>query len=326
MQLEKLFFTGLLIVSYSKLDAQVKPPLAFQEYSEGLNPVEEIRLFDLKEIKVRKIDSAYVIYHPASWAEYEPTINPCTCSYNDTLELYIFDSEGRIRRKTSFQNLGQFSTTFFFDSAGRRTAIDSYRKRGNKAGTSTFIIPYSDTAFNPRIVHSKKQGTDSIVTSIYFAKFRHGYDTSAVTRDRFTKNGILIETESAVNKKNEREFNDDTGESTYHYGYGYDDKGRLVYYRNYLSNEYEKISYPFYGKLTETYSSKTNLLQKQRLKLLDENNGIITVTFENRRIILTPLEKGSKLYKLRTVVDVGPVPLLEYYEIVYKRSNQKGND
>ena len=52
--------------------AQVKAPLAIKEYERGLNPVDEITLFDLSEIKHRNIDTAYIIYHPGSWAESYP--------------------------------------------------------------------------------------------------------------------------------------------------------------------------------------------------------------------------------------------------------------
>ena len=97
----------LVLTSVSALlKAQVKPPLAVEEYLRGLSPVDEIPLFDLTEIKRRKIDTAYIIYHPASWAEYDSSYNPCTCPYSDTLELYVFDYEGRIIQSTSFQQPG----------------------------------------------------------------------------------------------------------------------------------------------------------------------------------------------------------------------------
>src|SRR5690606_28175974 len=121
--------------------------LAIKEYDRGLNPVDEITLFDLSEIKQRKIDTAYIIYHPASWAEYHPTGNPCTCPYSDTLELYVFDSEGRIIQSTSFQQLGDYSTTFHLDSLGNTISRTMYRRNGGKPNSYTVPYNLSDTNY-----------------------------------------------------------------------------------------------------------------------------------------------------------------------------------
>ena len=50
--MHKIIFFFILILNAELIRGQVKPPLAIKEYEEGLNPVDEIRLFDLTEIKL----------------------------------------------------------------------------------------------------------------------------------------------------------------------------------------------------------------------------------------------------------------------------------
>lgn len=311
-----IIFLALTLIAKFSL-AQAKAPLAIREYDRGLNPVDEITLFDLSEIKQRKIDTAYIIYHPASWAEYHPTGNPCTCPYSDTLELYVFDTEGRIIQSTSFQQLGDYSTTFHLDTLGNTISRTMYRRNNGKP--SSYTVPYNlpDTNYKS-VVKRPKVSEDSLITEVSFWRFKNGFDTATIVIKRFNDKGKLIEIQSSVNKRNAREIDDDTGEMTYHFKYEYDSEGRLILYQNVRSDNYKKISYPFYGKLTETYDVKTNQLKYQDIKMINEDKGVITVTFDNKQIILTPLEKGSKLFKLRTIITPGEFPLMEYHEIVYK--------
>ena len=149
-------------------------------------------------------------------------------------------------------------------------------------------------------------------------KFTHGLDTATIETRRYNSKRQLVEVKSSVNARNAREFDDDTDASTYHFRYDYDHKGRLIYYRDLESNVYKKISYPFYGKLTEIYNVHTDKLKERELKMINEEDGVITVTFGRKQIILTPLEKGSKLFRLRTIVEPGDIPLMMYHEINYK--------
>jgi len=192
-----------------------------------------------------------------------------------------------------------------------------YRRNGDKP--SSYTVPYnlSDTNYKS-VTKRTKAGDDSLITEVSFWKFKNGFDIATIQIKRFNKKGNLIEIQSSVNKRNAREIDDDTGEMTYHFKYEYDTEDRLILYQNLKSGNYKKISYPFYGKLTETYDAKTNQLKYRDIKTINEDKGVITVTFDNRQIILTPLEKGSKLFKLRTIVAPGELPLMEYHEIVYK--------
>jgi hypothetical protein len=70
--------------------------------------------------------------------------------------------------------------------------------------------------------------------------------------------------------------------------------------------------------LTEIYHSSSDEIKEREVKLVNKQDGVITVTFDRKQIILTPLEEGSKLFKLKTIVSPGRFPLMEYHEIVYK--------
>jgi hypothetical protein len=317
MQQKLFIFILTLLTTLAK--GQVKPPLAIEEYDEGLNLFEEIRLFELREIKERSIDTVLIIYHPASWAEYESAINPCTCPYNDTLSRYVFDTAGRISEYTYFQQMGDYSTTFHFDTLGNTTARTSYRRFGAKTGYSTLKYDNTpDTLTYKQHIKSKMIGTDSLVTIINFQKFSHGLDTATIEIKRYNQHGKLIEIQSSVNKKNELEFDDDTNSSTYHFKYGYDEEGRLIYYQDFSRREYKNISYPFYGKLTEIFDAASGQLKDRYVKTINEIKGVMNISYGWKQITLTRLEKGSKLFKLMTVVEQSEFPLLYYHEIVYK--------
>ena len=314
--MNKIIFCLTLSLIAKLSFAQVKPPLAIKEYDRGTNPVDEITLFDLSEIKERKIDTAYIIRHRASWAEYCPAISPC--AYSDTLELYVFDDEGRIIQTTSFP--GDYSTTYRFDSLGNIISTGSHRRYGDKPGGYTTPYNPPDTTMFKTVTKRVKEGNDSLITEISLWKFRNGngFDTATIVVKRFNDKGKLIEKQSSVHT---RMIEDCTGEMTYHFKYAYDNEDRLIYYQDLFLDTYKKITYPFYGKLTETYNVRTNELLSREVKLINNDDGIITITFDNgEATTLTPLEKGSKLFKLRTnITRAGyAFPLIEYHEIVYK--------
>lgn len=306
------------IFSISAVHAQAKPPLALEEYYEGIykqiTPKEEIRLFDLNEIYARKIDSVYIIRHPASWEENWPN----QCSFNDTLDFYRFDSKGRIIQWTYFQGLGDYSTTFHLDSIGNTISRVMYSRSGSNPGTKTYPTPPPDTANYKYITKREKTGNDSVLTEFSLWRFKTGFDTAYIVTRVYNKKGKLIEIKSTSNNKYQRELFDDTGELKYHYKYDYDDDGRLIYYQALGAGYYEKISYPFYGKLTELFDAQTNIIKTKSVRLINEDEGVITISTDELQVVLTPLAKGSKLYKLKTKISLGEFPTVEYYEINYK--------
>ncbi|MCX6316882.1 MAG: hypothetical protein NTW29_06310 [Bacteroidetes bacterium] len=289
--------------------------------SPGQEQQDKIPLFDRHELKVRKADSAYIIYHPASWAEYHPTLNPCNCPYSDTVAIYVFDKEGRVVQEINFVQLGDYGSGFQYDSTGKSIARISFRKEGARRGY--VYAPYLQVTdsnandFRTTIVR-QKDGTDSLITHIHFSRFQHGSDTAFVTVRRYNAGGQLIAIQSSVNARNKRELCDDTGEFTYHFTYAYDSAGRLTYKRNMREDKYTTYSYFPWGRISESRTAATGELLSSYYSLREDHKGGKTITDNNRLLILSPLEKNSKLFGLKTVVTSGEVPLVEYYEIVYK--------
>lgn len=318
----RIYFLLILISRSIAISAQGYVPLVIKEFmSPGLVQQDKIPLFDRHELKMRKADSAYIIYHPASWAEYHPTLNPCNCPYSDTVAMYVFDKEGRVVQEINFAQLGYYASGFQYDSTGKRIARISFRKDGARQGY--VYIPYlpdkdsNANDFRTSIIR-QKDGTDSLVTHVYFSRFQHGSDTAIVSVSRFNAQGQLIAIQSSVNARNARELDDDTGESTYHFTYAYDSAGRLAYKRNMREDEYTTYSYFPWGRISEIRKAATGKLLSSYYSLRQDNKGIITITDNFRQLILSPLEKNSKLFGLKTVVSSGEIPLVEYYEIVYK--------
>src|SRR6185369_16591019 len=97
-------------------------------------------------------------------AEYDSSYNPCTCPYSDTLELYVFDYEGRIIQSTSFQQLGDYSSTDRYDSLGNSISRTLYRRNGAKTSSHTISLNLSDTTNYKNIVKRLKDGNDSLIT------------------------------------------------------------------------------------------------------------------------------------------------------------------
>lgn len=316
--MSKRIFFLLLVLTTFDVQGQVKPPLAINDFREGLNPLDEIRLFDLNEIRSRKIDTVYIIYHPASWIEDDLKGKPCNCSYNDTIASYVFDKKGRIIEKSSINNVLGYASTAHYDTNGNRKAWTDHKRVDGIWKSSTRILNILDDSFSFKQIFIRgKDGKDSLITTITFLKFKNGLDTATIKIERYNERNILIETQQSINKKNEREYDDDTGSETFHYKYDYDEIGRLIYYRDFETREYEKISYPFYGKLTEIYNSLNDNLIERKVKLIKKDKEILTITLDGKQITLTPLEKGSKSYKLVTIVEANTFPYLYYHEIVY---------
>lgn len=306
------------IIFTQAIHAQVQAPLAIDSYLEGtpkLTPCMNIRLFDLSEIAKRKIDSAYIIRHPASW---EPGF-PNACSYGDTLELYCFDASGRIMHRSYFQGIhGEYSTTLNFDTLGNVIS----RSTGKHSVIKIYSMGPPDTSEWKNIITRKKIGFDSVITETIFWKFNSGIDTAFVTTRIINDKGKLTEIVSRINKRYKAEIDDEPDESTYHFKYKYDDEGRLIYFISYDYKDqpslYKSIIYSPYSQVTETYDGLTNKLLDTEIQLMAVNNGILTISTQYEQITLTPLERDSKLYKLKTISNSKEFPYIEYYEISYR--------
>jgi hypothetical protein len=301
------FFSSLY--SYSQQDVE---DVVGRDFRSGLNPSDEIPLFNKEEIKKRGFTTAYIVYHPASWFEDQP------CSYNDTLAAYRFDNKGRIAEVTQFKTLGMFGTTFCYDTMGNWTKRISIRKyENNRVRRDTSLFDSKPNPNSKYLTIRQKTAGDSLITGIYFEKFETDFDTALVFIKRYDPKHRLIEEKDYATKKYTKMLGC-SSDDFHHFKYQYDEKERLIYYRDMLSSTYSKISYPSYGKLTEIFHGKTQKLITTEPKFIAEDKGLFTISTKTRQITLVPLEKKSKLYKLKSIASSGEIPYMEYYEITYQ--------
>lgn len=233
--------------------------------------------------------------------------------------MYAFDKEGRIIEQKKFYRIPLSWESFHFDSLGIRTKLTRYKGYGSNQGISTYHFDTrADSSLAKENSITKIMGADSVVTTISFLKFKHGFDTAIVSAETYDKQRRLIRKQSAVNKRNEREVDDDTGSSTFDYYFGYDDNGRLNYFREAGSFGYATITYPGTGRIIEWFSEATHKLKERITRTCIEKKGVIIINENGKQVMLTLLDKGSKLYKLKTVLEISEVPHVYYHEIVYK--------
>jgi hypothetical protein len=299
------------------------------KYSNGSKEkFDEFPLFDLAEIKARKIHTAYIIYHPGSWADYDTLYNKMTNRDNtppwcDTSHIYKFDDQGRIIQIAQLDRYPQI--IYDYDSTGYNIAeTKSYYTKDGKKKYTRREFPYKkqpDTASYVRVeTKNEKTGTDSITTTIVFNKTLKAsstkfekkiLDTIQINICRYNAQKLLVELENI-------DFYDDVSLNNYHYRYGYDEQKRPIYFYDIKKGEYEKALYPPYGMLIEYFDARTNTLKDRFVYLIDIEDTLIRATSKAGQIVLTKLEKGSNLYKLKSVTSANEFPSIHYEEIVYK--------
>ncbi len=320
----RLLLLSILIFDCDNLFSQIRPtsPLAWYEFTPGLNTAEEIPFFNLEEIKRRKFDTVYIIRHESDWDPYKEYVAGDKNAFGDTLSFYRFDSSGHIIQKTNFRQLGKYYTSVFYDSTGMVIKILDYQKNG--ANTSYREQKFDEDAYIFKYNYaSRTDNSDSIVVTTKLLNYNNIHDTVSVETRRFNLNRKLISEESIKNPRTKWE--DDTGSEDFHFEYRYDSLGRLIFYRDYESNEYLKIIYTDFGRVTEHFNSGNNQCKMQKALLTYKGESKLTVTTESKQIVFNYLEKGSSLITLITTFTTGEsfymkslYPLVLYCEVVYR--------
>jgi len=266
---------------------------------------QNMNLFDTSEIRKRNISSAYLMELKGVWNE------DGTTSEVDTHFIYRFAESGNAISETHFPP-------------------GSYDSSGNKI---PFIINLSEKPASSTSVISKNlvfhDSTDTYF-DITFWKFKEGFDTAFAYKKVYNKAGNLIEEQKIAWQK----FIDAIGCADGAFKrikYQYDSIGRLTSQEwfkrangtfgsstKWNSQEYIKISYPFYGKLIETFDPETHQLQDKEAILINDLNGVVTTTDKWFQVTTVPLENKSKLVKYITVVHImEEMPSTHYYKIEY---------
>lgn len=286
-----------------------QPRDAFYAYNDFMRGAELIPLFDKAEIKVKKISSAFMVRHPMSWKSVDrskpnPLQSECSCSYNDTFAIYKFDNQGTLREFTYNYTQSQ-KVSRIYDTSGQELRFNQI----------------TDTIQFQQTISSLNIGQDSLVTRIVLEKFSKGLDTAYVIKKRFDKRRLLIEIQSNSNKKYIRELEGGSyhGEYDYHYFQDFDDQGRLNFFSYDKEKMFERISYPDFGRLVETYDVKTNKITSTQITII-QKVGILEpalmISSGREATILTYLDKNSKLFKLRSNIKYSEFPSIEYEEIL----------
>ncbi len=317
--MNRYFAIIILILALNEVCAQSQYNQEKHHSGYGYNTIYEAKLFDTAEIRIRHFKSAYLIYHPCNWS----TGNNVTA---DTFLIYHFDSSGLVQKKCYRDNTGEL-TTCFMDK--RRNVTRSFRV--SKLGDTLQDDTYNGSVDTLKPIESYsriKDGLDSIFTTLRLEQVGINFDTLFYFKTVVGENGKVKESLTLISKTIAR-INHMMSTKT-HYKYVYDDKGRLVTEKNLVSSKTNQTSYfdetinacgrpyrPAQGEVYETIDDTNNRLLNAEIKFKDED-GVITLTTKQKHVIITPLEKGSQLVKLLTVIVTDGFPTMEYYEVIYK--------
>ncbi len=304
-----LIFFLLLLRSIFGSSQPMEAFIAYEDHGKGAI---RMPLFDKEEIKRRGIIAAYLVRHPMSWqsedwSKKDSLVVDCPCSYNDTVSVYEFDDQGTLRRYTN-KYVNQIMTVTY-DTTGENT-------RHLSAPDSTEFRIHTRT----RILES-----DSIVESTIWLRFSQGLDTAYTLKKRFDKKGQLREVISKPNIRNNPQWYDNhNGEYDYHHLQDFDEQGRLIYFSNLKAKTFTKISYPDFGRVEENFDSETRELRNSYAIIITKvgYGSALSITTGQSSTVLTYLQKGSKLFKLRTKISHTDHPILEYDEILYQYRNE----
>lgn len=307
----------LLLLLANKVYAQSEPKTEKRHYGYGYNTIYDTELFDTAEIRKRQFKTAYLIYHPCNWATGKSTLN-------DTLLIYHFDTSGFVRENSYIDTTGD-RTTWFLDNRGSVTRSFRISKLGDTLQGDKIKINTDNTVKFRESYSRIKEGFDSIYTTLILEQEGSSFDTLYFIKTIKDENGKVKEYLSVTSQRSARRNH--ILFPTVHYKYEYDDEGRLIAKKDLVFSKTYKTSYfdetnsrtyrPTQGEIYETWNVSNNRMLNAEIKFMDED-GVITSTTKQKHVIISPLEKGSKLVKLLTVIVTEELPVMEYYEVTYK--------
>lgn len=273
-------------------------------YEYSINSTGNKNLFDTIEMKRRKFKTIYLV---ETSGEVDVDGN---AAYQDTFIVYHFNQSGRPMDETHFEY------DAFDNSNYKKPYIINFNEKPQRSDSTLTNTVLSKTG-------------DSTIYHYAIWKFENGYDTARCFKTVYDKNKNVLEYEHTSTKIYFTVVDCAVG-AFKRRKYRYDDKNRLIYVEwfshkvgtyglstEWESAEYINISYPFYGKLIETYDSKTNTLKDSEVVLINDINGVITTTDKTMQVTTYPLEDGSKL--IGNVMIVNMVnEQVQHFEFRYK--------
>lgn len=298
----------LLVSMKGVIFSQSVSPNEKRHFGYGYNTIYETKLFDTKEIRIKGFKTAYLIYHSSNWIFGEKYSN-------DTILFYHFDTLGLIKMQSYKDTTGEVTTTFFDTSQNLSRIL-----RTNNSGKTLQddkIVNSVDTTKKLKVNYNKtKDGLDSVYTNLMLEQVGSEFDTLYYTRIVKDKKGNLKEEIKFTSKRLASKYH--ILHSKTHYQYEYDNDGQLVLKKDLINFKAYKTTYSQDCEVYQTFNSKNNNLLNAEVKFKNEDN-IITLTTKKKHVIISPLEKDSKLVKLLTVIVTDEFPTVEYYEIIYNK-------
>ena len=308
----------MLLLTINEAYTQSEPKTEKHHYGYGYNTIYETKLFDTAEIRARHFKIAYLIYHPCNWGAGKS-------NSSDTLLIYHFDTFGLEQEHSYIDTIGKM-TTWFLDKRGsvKRALCLNINGDTLQDDTAKDVV---DTVKRKESYSRIKDGLDSVFTTLILEEVVSGFDTlyymkTVVGENEKVKEYLVITSKSIARQHH-------LMPTKTHYKYEYDDKGRLVTKKDLVSFKTYKTSYfdetiasrrtypPAQGEVYETVDATSNRILNAEIKFKDEDD-VITLTTKQKHVIITPLEKGSRLVKLLTVIVTKELPTVEYYEVSYK--------
>jgi hypothetical protein len=310
----------ILALSVHIVYGQVVSTAEKRHYGFGYNTIYETKLFDTAEIRKRNIKTAYLIYHPSNWTTAQNVSG-------DTILVYYFDTTGVIQKQLFIDTTGEV-TTSLLDNRGNVTRTFRVNKFGIILQDDSVRLNVEDTKKRKESYSKTKDGVDSVFTTLILEQVSSSFDTLYYIKRVKDGNGKLREDLVITSKSIARQHH--MMPTKTHFMYEYDDKGRLVSKKDLVSSKMYRTSYfdetlnglrspyrPTQGEVYETVDATNNRLLTAEIKFKDED-GIVTLTTKEKHVIISPLEKGSQLVKLLTVIVTEEVPAVEYFEVSYR--------
>jgi len=314
--MKKYYLIILLALLTSFTNAQDRVIEEYLEGRRGITPMYSEYLFDVEELLHRNFDSAIMIQHSRGWDGLSDS-NP------DTICIWTFNRDGSNRAFIEYHNFGMNTTTREFDTVNKNMIITTEYRKGVKAGKKEIKHRSYLDSREVKII-TETRGPDNVNTRIYFWDSPSGKDTASlkiITRNIDNK---VIESKETVDSAYSSFIGGhiDYWGLQHHRTYQYDELGRVTRFSSFDRWGWDgilTIKYTDFGRVIERFDYRTGESISKDVELINRSDdGILVFTTTERQVTLVPLEKGSKLFKLKTVAMSGELPYIDYYEISYR--------
>ncbi|NOT50743.1 MAG: hypothetical protein HOP10_05660 [Chitinophagaceae bacterium] len=290
--MKKLFFIFLLlIIANSNINSQeVSDVLAINNHLYDRLSIRQTPLFNKEEIKTRSISSCMIVEN-----RYDSRV--------DTLYIFNFDKDGNIEREVKFYN-------------------------GYMAHRDTIYGRRSEKSYFNRIDSTVELSENKrVVTKYYVWAFNwptEEQDTGHIKKITYDEKGRMISYKMNGTEDFHKINFCGTG-ITFNNEYRYDEKDRLIYFRDmywrkYVTYEHHQNHFTvrLYDSLTNKMETKFNVFVNRNKDRIIEKDDFLTT--------LTRLSSGSNLFSRITRVQRKTNYNQSHYSLVYEYYDKPPSD